>query len=52
MVVTGAGVVSCLGVGVEHVWAQVCAGRTGISAVAGEGRFKESSLGQVKFVKL
>lgn len=37
MVVTGAGVVSCLGVGVEHVWAQVCAGRTGISAVAGEG---------------
>lgn len=37
VVVTGAGVVSCLGVGVEHVWAKVCAGRTGISAVDGEG---------------
>ena len=39
VVVTGVGVVSCLGVGVQHVWGQLLSGKTGISRIEREGMF-------------
>ncbi|XP_005110112.1 3-oxoacyl-[acyl-carrier-protein] synthase, mitochondrial [Aplysia californica] len=37
VVVTGAGIVSCLGVGVEHVWSKLLAGKTGITNIQEKG---------------
>lgn len=37
VVVTGIGVVSCLGVGYEHVWNNLIAGICGLSSLQDEG---------------
>ena len=37
VVVTGQGLITCLGVGVKHVWQNVLEGHTGISSIKGKG---------------
>ena len=39
VVVTGAGVVSCLGTGVDTVWNRLLQGKSGICKLEGEGTF-------------
>lgn len=39
VVVTGLGLVTCLGVGTHHVWKKIVEGKSGISNVKGEGHY-------------